>query len=66
MRWHLLFLLLPLCCASCTGRNLRAVTAEDLKLNWDWQTPVLESRTAFDEATGRRNQYDGFGIDLAQ
>lgn len=53
-------------CMSCSTRRVRHRSFDPPQMNWDWQTPVLESRQAWDDATGRSHQYQGFGTQLAR
>ncbi len=65
MRRWLAVALMALLCASCTFGRAEKSTRHWPKINWDVQTPVLESRKAWDEATDRNNEYEGAGNQLA-
>jgi len=65
MRRWLAVILVVVLGASCTfGQREKSARCWP-KINWDVQTPVLESRKAWDEATDRKNEYEGAGGQLA-
>ncbi len=66
MRWRTIFLLVALLCSSCSSRDVRQPPHEWLGINWDFQNHVLESRDAWDTATGRHHEYQGGGSQLVQ
>ena len=66
MRFRTIFFLVALLCGSCSSRDVHRSSHEWLGINWDIQNHVLESRNAWDAATGRRNEYDGGGSQLAR
>lgn len=63
-RW-LTVAFLAVMCASCTFGQPRDPARRWPKIDWDFQKPVLESRQAWDEATDRKNEYEGAGSQLA-
>ena len=69
LRWCLsiscFVIVLAVMCTSCTFGRGRQSERRWPKIDWDVQTPVLDSRRAWDDATGRRNEYDGNGSQLA-
>ena len=66
MRWWMAAALMAPLCAACSLPNARHSLADRPKINWEWQKHVLESRQAWDEATGRKDQYEELGIQLAR
>jgi hypothetical protein len=61
-----ILLALALCCASCSFGHGRSSTHRAPKIDWNLQRPVLESRQAWDEATGHKNEYNGFDFQPAR
>jgi hypothetical protein len=66
MRLRLIVLLVAMLCSSCSSRDVRKPPHKWLGIEWDFQHHVLESREAWNAATGRHNEYDGGGSQLAQ
>jgi hypothetical protein len=66
MRFRTIFLFVAMLYSSCSSGDVRQSPHEWPGINWDIQNHVLESRNAWDAATGRRNGYDGGGSQLAR
>ena len=66
MRLRTIFLLVAMLCSSCSSRDVRNSPHDWLGINWDFQNHVLESREAWDSATGRHHEYQGGGSQLVQ
>jgi hypothetical protein len=52
-----------LLCIGCSSRHPRHGWPS---MNWDIQRHIFESRAAWDEGTGRRNDYEAGGSQLAR
>lgn len=66
MRFRMILVLAATLCASCSSREIRESLQDWPRIDWDWQTHVLESREAWDNATGRDSEYQGGGAQLAR
>ena len=66
MRLRMIVALVATLCASCSARDVGKSSFDWLKPDWGWQRHVLESREAWDNATGQKNQYEEAGIQLAR
>ena len=66
MRFRIMIAILVMMCVSCSSQKFREASHDWLKINWDWQTHVLERREAWDDATGRKDQYQGASAQLAR
>jgi len=66
MRFGIIAVLVVALCASCSSPDHRESSLGWPKINWNWQNDVLESREAWDNATGRNNEYQGGGAQLAK
>ncbi|MEM9658364.1 MAG: hypothetical protein AAF961_08390 [Planctomycetota bacterium] len=53
-------------CASCSAPATWKVPHDLLRVDWNWQQHVLERRSMWDEATGRKHEYDGVSAQLAR
>ena len=66
MRLRMVFALVATMYASCSSRDVRESSHDWPKVNWNWQKHVLESREAWDDATGQKNPYEGAEVHLAR
>jgi hypothetical protein len=64
MRWWTAVFVVALLNASCSSRS--PLQRAWSKLDWNVQQHVFESRAAWDQGTGRANEYEAGGAQLAR
>lgn len=65
MRWAMIAIVAAVLCSACTSQSGQDRQRKGLSIDWNIQDNVLEQRQALDEATGRRNHYEGTDAQLA-